>query len=161
MIRCGAGRVESALNEYHTRIRKKKGIQMARIPKEIQEFLIGKNAWVSTASADGVPNATPKGSVRVIDDEHIVYAELFSQKTRANLQENPKVAVTVVDFESFQGYQIKGTAEMFSEGPLFDQMAEGLKAVDLPLPPLQYAVMITVDSVYDQSGGPNAGKQVA
>jgi predicted pyridoxine 5'-phosphate oxidase superfamily flavin-nucleotide-binding protein len=134
---------------------------MAQIPQEVQEFVQGKLAWVSTASVDGVPNATPKGSVRVIDDEHIVFADLFSLKTRANLQENPRVAVTVIDAESYKGYQIKGTAEMFDAGPLFDQMVEGLKKQPMAMPPLQYAVLITVDSVYDQSVGPEAGKQIA
>ena len=134
---------------------------MARIPKEVQEFAQGKSAWVGTASRDGVPNATPKGSVRVIDDEHVIFADLFSLTTRANLEENPRVSVTVVDEASYKGYQIKGTAEMFSAGPLFDKMAEELKKLPMAMPPLNYAVMITVDSVFDQSVGPDAGKQIA
>jgi predicted pyridoxine 5'-phosphate oxidase superfamily flavin-nucleotide-binding protein len=108
-----------------------------------------------------VPNATPKGSVRVIDDEHIVFADLFSLKTRANLGENPHVSVTIVDEKSYKGYQFKGTAEMFSDGPLFDKMAEELKKLPMTMPPLNYAVMITVDSIFDQSVGPEAGKQIA
>ena len=36
---------------------------MTQIPKEVQEFLSGKMAWVATASSDGMPNTTPKGSV--------------------------------------------------------------------------------------------------
>ena len=80
---------------------------MAMIPKEVQEFMKGKMGWVAAASPNGVPNATPKGSVRVIDDEHLVFADLFSRKTRENLLQNPKVAVTVIDEKSFKGYQIK------------------------------------------------------
>ena len=133
---------------------------MAAIPKKVQEFMPGKTAWVSTASLDGVPNATPKGSVRVIDDEHIVFADLFSLKTRANLQENPHVAVTVIDTQSGQGYQIKGTAERIADGPLFDQMVEAIKKAPRAMPPLKYVVRITVDAVYDQSVGPDAGKQI-
>ena len=41
---------------------------MAKIPKEVQEFLKGKMAWVATAASDGMPNTTPKGSVKIIDD---------------------------------------------------------------------------------------------
>ena len=37
---------------------------MAKIPKEVQEFLKGKMAWVATAASDGMPNTTPKGSVK-------------------------------------------------------------------------------------------------
>ncbi len=134
---------------------------MARIPEEVQEFLNGKMAWVATATSAGMPNATPKGSVKVIDDEHVVFADLFSRKTRENLQANPQVAITVVDEETFKGYQIKGSAEMLESGPLFEQMAEELKKAPMELPPLQYAVHITVESVYDQSVGPEAGEQIA
>ena len=134
---------------------------MAQIPKEVQEFLSGKQAWVATAAADGVPNTTIKGSIQVIDDEHIIFADLFSRKTRENLQANPKVAVAVADEETFKGYQIKGSAEMQESGPLFDQVAEELKKAPMELPPLQYVVHITVESVYDQSVGPEAGAQIA
>jgi len=134
---------------------------MSKIPQEIQEFIKGKMAWVATASADGIPNATPKGSVRVIDDEHLVFADLFSLKTRANLKENSKAAVTVVDEKSYKGYQLKGSAELLTAGPIFDQVAEELKKAPMKLPPVNYVVKITVDSIFDQSVGPNAGKKIA
>jgi hypothetical protein len=134
---------------------------MSKIPQEIQEFIKGKMAWVATASADGIPNATPKGSVRVIDDEHLVFADLFSLKTRANLKENSKAAVTVVDEKSYKGYQLKGSAELLTAGPIFDQVVEELKKAPMKLPPVNYVVKITVDSIFDQSVGPNAGKKIA
>ena len=133
---------------------------MARIPKEVQEFVKGKMAWVATASPDGVPNTTPKGTVQVIDDEHVVFADLFSLKTRDNLQKNPKVAVTVVDLEKHKGYQFKGTAKLVDSGPVFDQMVEQLKKAPMQLPHPKYVVIITVDSIFDQSVGPKAGQQI-
>ena len=133
---------------------------MAKIPNNIQEFIKGKMAWVSTASPDGVPNATPKGSVKVLDDEHVVFADLFSRKTRENLQKNPKVAVTVVDEKTYTGYQLKGTAELLMNSPLFDQTAEDLKKAPMKLPPLKYVVKIAVEAIYDQSVGPQAGQQI-
>ena len=36
-----------------------------------------------------------------------------------------------------------------------------LKKVPMQLPPLNYVVKISVDSIYDQSIGPDAGKQIA
>jgi hypothetical protein len=44
---------------------------MAKIPKEVQEFLTGKMAWVAKAAADGMPNATPKGSDQLIDEKRL------------------------------------------------------------------------------------------
>ena len=132
---------------------------MAKIPKEVQDFLKDKLAWVATASLDGVPNTTPKGTVRVIDDEHLAFADLFSLKTRENLQKNPKVAVTVVDEKLRKGYQLKGSAEQADSGELYTQIAEQLKIKQLPQP--KYVIKITVDSVFDQSVGPEAGKRIA
>ena len=61
---------------------------MVSIPKAVQDFLPGKLAWVATASRDGEPNVTPKGSLKLLDDQHVVFADLFSLKTRKNLEEN-------------------------------------------------------------------------
>jgi predicted pyridoxine 5'-phosphate oxidase superfamily flavin-nucleotide-binding protein len=134
---------------------------MVKIPKEVQEFMQGRMAWVATASPEGVPNATPKGTVRVIDDEHLVFADLFSRKTRENLLKNSKVAVTVIDEKSHKGFQLKGTAELLTAGQLFDQVAEELSKAPMKLPPATYVVKITVEAVFDQSVGPEAGKQIA
>ena len=133
---------------------------MAKIPKEVQEFVKNKMAWVATASSDGVPNTTPKGTVQVIDDEHIVFADLFSLKTRDNLQKNPKAAVTVVDMEKYKGYQFKGSAQLVDSGPVFDQVVEQLKKSPMQLPHPKYVVIISVDSIFDQSVGPKAGQQI-
>ena len=134
---------------------------MVTIPKHVQDFLPGKMGWVATASSDGVPNVTPKGSIRLLDGEHLLFADLFSLKTRANLEQNPKVAVTVIEPGSPHGYQIKGTAEMFDSGPLFDQTVQAIKEKMPALPRAKYVVKITVESVFDQSAGPDAGKQIA
>jgi hypothetical protein len=134
---------------------------MVSIPKHVQEFFAGKMGWVATATPDGVPNVTPKGSVKVLDDQHLVFADLFSLKTRQNLEQNKHVAVTVIDSATHKGYQVKGTAELLSSGPLFEQMAAGLKQAAPQLPPPQYVVKIGVEAVYDQSVGADAGKQIA
>ena len=118
-------------------------------------------AWVATASPDGTPNATPKGSVQVLDDEHLIFADLFSLKTRDNLQNNPKVAVTVIDEKKYKGYQFKGAAQLVDSGPVFNKVVERLKKAPIQLPHPKYVVIITVDSVYDQSVGPQAGKQIS
>ena len=109
---------------------------MVSIPQHVQDFLPGKMGWVATSSSKGEPNATPKGSVRVLDDQHIVFADLFSLKTRANLQENPQVAVTVIDPATAKGYQIKGRAEMLTQGPLFEDMTKQLAKAHRALPPM-------------------------
>ena len=134
---------------------------MVSIPAHVQDFLPGKLAWVATASPSGMPNATPKGTLRILDQFHVLFADLYSEKTRRNLQENSKVAVTVIDAASATGYQMKGTAEVISSGPLFEEALALLKDSPKEMPPLKYVVKITVEAVFDQSVGPFAGRQIA
>jgi predicted pyridoxine 5'-phosphate oxidase superfamily flavin-nucleotide-binding protein len=133
---------------------------MVSIPQHVRDFFVGKMGWVATATADGEPNVTPKGTVQVLDDEHVVFGDLFSLKTRQNLEQNPKVAVTVIDPGTAQGYQVKGTAELATSGPLFEKLAAQIKQKGIAMP-LRYAVKIRVEAVYDQSAGPEAGKRIA
>lgn len=133
---------------------------MVSIPKHVQDFLPGKLAWVATAARDGEPNVTPKGTLKLIDESHVLFADLFSLKTRKNLLENNKIAVTVVDAATAKGYQLKGTAEMVTSGALLEETSKHLKESLKGLPPLHHVVKITVESVFDQSVGPDAGKQI-
>ena len=119
-----------------------------------------KEIWVATADRSGMPNVTPKGTIQVLDEHTIIFADLFSLKTRANLQGNPHVAVTLVDHERFIGYQFKGKADLIQSGPLFEKVKADLKKAPKPLPEPTYVAKITVEEIYDQSPGPNAGKKI-
>ncbi len=132
-----------------------------KIPAEVQPFLTGKEGWVATASKDGLPNLSIKGSLRMLDDEHLVFADINSKKTRRNLEENPRAAVMVYDATSRRGFMIRGTCEMFPNGPLYEQTAAAIHKAMPQLPPPQYVVRITVESVWDQSAGPGGGRQIA
>ncbi len=132
-----------------------------KIPEYVQEFMKGKIGWVASASREGMPNVSIKGSLRVLDEEHLLFADLFSLKTRKNLEENPQVAVMVYDSESRTGYELKGRVELISQGPLYDQAVERLKQLPTPLPPPKYVVRITVEAIYNQSLGPEGGKKIA
>ena len=57
---------------------------MVSIPKHVQDFLPGKLAWVATASQNGLPNLTPKGTLRILDQFHVLFADLDRKSTRLN-----------------------------------------------------------------------------
>ncbi len=132
-----------------------------KIPREVQEFMAGKAGWVATAAKDGTPNVSIKGSLRLIDDEHLVFADINSLKTRKNLLENPKVAIMVYDNDARKAFMFTGTAELFDKDPLYDRIAQGMKERMPQLPPPRYVVKVTVEAVWDQSGGPGGGKKIA
>ncbi len=133
---------------------------VAKISSDLQDFVKGKLGWVATTGSDGMPNVTPKGTIRVHDEQTLVFADLFSLKTRENLLNNHKVAVTVVDQEKVKGYQFKGKAELIDAGPLFEQFKAELAKSPTPLPEPKYVAKITVEEIFDQTPGPNAGKKI-
>jgi len=138
---------------------------MVSIPKFVQEFLPGKLAWVATVSCTGEPNVTPKGSIQAVDENHLLFADLFNMKTVKNLKENNKIAITVIDAATAKGYQFKGTAELITQGQVFTDTENFMKQlsekVGRQLPPVRHAVKITVEAIFDQSMGPDMGKQIA
>lgn len=78
--------------------------------------------FVATVSPDGTPNLSPKGTTTVWDDDHLVFADIRSPHTIANLRQNPSVEVNVVDWLLRKGYRFKGKATLLTEGPLFNEI---------------------------------------
>ena len=78
--------------------------------------------FVATVCADGTPNLSPKGTVSVLDDDHLVFADLRSPGTVANLRTNPSLEINVVDPLIRKGYRFKGTATVVESGPELDRL---------------------------------------
>ncbi len=98
--------------------------QMPKITQRMRQVLKEQPVvWVATSNGHGQPNVSPKGALMILDDDKLVFADLFSLKTRANLRANPRVAVAVVNPKTYEGYQFKGWAELVGEGALFDEIA--------------------------------------
>jgi predicted pyridoxine 5'-phosphate oxidase superfamily flavin-nucleotide-binding protein len=79
-------------------------------------------AFVATVGPDGTPSLSPKGTTRVWDDEHLVFADIMSPGTVANLRANPAVEVNVVDPIARKGYRFKGPAEVHRDGTRFENV---------------------------------------
>src|SRR4029077_2556265 len=70
---------------------------------------------------DGTPNVSPKGTTAVWDDDHLVFAHLYSHQTVANIEAGRAVVeVNVVDPIFRKGYRFKGPATVHRDGPTFD-----------------------------------------
>ena len=92
-----------------------------------------KLGFVATVSADGTPNLSPKGTMQALDDEHIVFADIRSPGTMANIGRNPAMEINFVDPFSRKGYRFKGDARVVAKGTSeFDQLIERYGAGMLP-----------------------------
>ncbi len=74
-------------------------------------------AFVATVCSDGTPNLSPKGTIAVWDDDHLIFADLASPQTMENLRSNPAIEINVVDAFLRKGYRFKGTATIPTAGP--------------------------------------------
>jgi predicted pyridoxine 5'-phosphate oxidase superfamily flavin-nucleotide-binding protein len=84
--------------------------------------------FIATVCPDGTPNLSPKGTTAALDDDHLVFADICSPGTVANLRGNPAVEINVVDTLSRKGYRFKGTATIHGEGPEFEALLEFYRA---------------------------------
>ncbi len=75
-----------------------------------------KLGFVATVGADGAPNLSPKGTMLVLDDEHIMFADIRSPGTIANLAVNPGMEINFIDQFSRTGYRFKGSARVVPRG---------------------------------------------
>jgi len=78
-------------------------------------------AFVATVNRDGSPNVSPKGTISVWDDDHLVFADIASPNTMANLARAGEVELNVVDPVLRKGYRFKGRAAVITGGPELDE----------------------------------------
>jgi predicted pyridoxine 5'-phosphate oxidase superfamily flavin-nucleotide-binding protein len=79
----------------------------------VREVRLG---FAATVSPDGKPNLSPKGTTLVYDDDQLVFADIRSPGTVANLRQNPAIEVNVVDVGTRRGYRFKGVARIVEAG---------------------------------------------
>jgi uncharacterized protein len=79
-------------------------------------------AFVATVCPDGTPNLSPKGTIAVWDDDHLVFADIRSPETIANIKKNPAVELNVVDPFVRKGYRFKGVGEVIVDGERFQEI---------------------------------------
>ncbi|MCD5409215.1 MAG: pyridoxamine 5'-phosphate oxidase family protein [Methanocellales archaeon] len=102
---------------------------MFKIDDELKEAISRiRPAMVATANKGGQPNVSPKGSVRLLDDRHLLFADIRSPNTIKNLRENPYLSMIGLDPTSRKGWRIWGKAvEIATSGDLYDQLCDQFK----------------------------------
>lgn len=104
---------------------------------------------VATASAEGVPDVSYRGSVMVFDNEHVAFWERAKGETLSNLEENPGVCIFYRNAETRISWRFYGEAEVLKDGPLRAQIMERVNQFELAQDPERtgYAIYIRIDRV--------------
>ncbi|ODU06092.1 MAG: hypothetical protein ABS81_05615 [Pseudonocardia sp. SCN 72-86] len=122
---------------------------MSTITQDMVEAIeSAKLMFVATVRPDGTPNLSPKGSVRVLDPEHLIFADIASPQTVTNLRTNPAIEVNAVDFIARKGFRFRGTAEILEPGgEEFEWIARWLRETHADLTPCDHTVKVRVTEV--------------
>jgi len=78
----------------------------------VNEWRLGHVA----TQGDGGPNVSPKGTFQALDAARVAYAEIRSPRTLANIAEDPRVEVNMVDVFARKGVRLRGKAAFHAAG---------------------------------------------
>ena len=90
--------------------------------------------FAATVSPEGMPNLSPKGSIRVWDDQHLFFLDIASPGTRANLQARPWMELNVVDQLSRRGYRFFGPVTVHVGDAVFEDAMRRVHSEEQPYP---------------------------
>ncbi len=83
--------------------------------------LLKSSMWDLATCADGEPNVVPVAFKDVTPDGKLVVGDVFLDTTLKNIAANSgRIAISVYDAKTLEGYQVKGSASYITEGEVVD-----------------------------------------
>lgn len=118
---------------------------MEEIKKYIDRSVL---CWLATASAEGIPNVSPKEIFAFYGTEQIIIANIASPQSMRNIRENNQVCISFIDILVQKGFQLKGTAEIVKKTePEFPEMEKVLLKMTDGKFPFSSIISITIQEV--------------
>jgi uncharacterized protein len=122
--------------------------RMGPLTPEIQRFVREQRlGYVATVAADGSPYVSPKGSLTVLDDAHLVFADVESPHTVRNLSENARTEINVVDPLARRGYRFRGKGEILHSGITYWKVLEMYRDEGADVRRIRSVVVVSVEQV--------------
>lgn len=122
---------------------------MVKIGDEIVSLIAKEGNVVVVASVDasGIPNISPRYVMMILNDEKLVFADVYMNKTFTNIKRWPKVSVAIVDKLNRGGFQLKGDVEQITDLDIISQCAKKLKELKFDSAPA-FVWALNVKEIY-------------
>lgn len=115
---------------------------------ESVQKLLKESMWDLATCANGEPNVVPVAFNDVLPDGRLAVGDVFLETTLKNLAaDNGKIAISVYDAKSLEGYQIKGKAEYVTEGAVVEMFKKIVEQVFNGGATAKGALLITPEKV--------------
>lgn len=131
---------------------------MVKLTNEMKEMFAVQLPIIATVNEDGTPNIGPKRSMRVYDDETIVFNENTGGRTQANIEKTGDATVIIVDREKLDGYRFVCEAKVYSDGKYYEEAkawAEGKMGVP------KAVVVLKIKRIDTLKSGTTAGQTIS
>ena len=133
---------------------------MAIIPAEVKEAGSKVRLWyLATSDKKGNPNVVPIGSQQFYSEDTVIFLDNFLNKSKKNILENSRIALTFWEPDGRKGFQLKGSARLETTGKSSDEEMAKWKATHPNANP-HGVVFVKIDEIYITNGGPDAGKKI-
>lgn len=111
------------------------------IPDNVKK-VFEENLWYIATIGDE-PNVVPVGFKRVCEDGRLAIGAVLLETTLENIRANGKVAVACANPLTGEAYQIRGTAELVTEGDAYEHYKKLTEDTFKGAMKLKCAVIIT------------------
>lgn len=128
--------------------------------EEVKKLL--KNVmWDLATCSDNEPNVVPVAFKDVTDDGKLIIGDVFLETTLKNIRSNAgRIAVSAYDAQNLQGYQIKGTAEYVTSGPVVDTFRAMVEKMFNGAATAKGALIVTPEEIIITTPGPDNKKKL-
>lgn len=117
--------------------------------------------WDLATCSNGEPNVVPVAFKDITEDGKLVVGDVFLDTTLKNLEaNNGKIAISVYDANSLEGYQIKGNAKYITEGEIVDTFKKMVEKMFNGAATAKGAVIITPEKVIVTTPGADNKKEL-
>ena len=126
--------------------------------ENVKKLLKGQMWYLATY--DQEPNAVPVAFKDVTEDGKLLVGDVFLETTLDNIRKNGKIAVSVSSGSTLEGYQIKGTAEYVTEGPIVETFKKQVEAMFKGAATAKGALIVTPKKIIVTTPGEDNKKEL-
>ena len=123
--------------------------------------VLKNSMWDLATCANGEPNVVPVAFKDVTEDGKLVVGDVFLETILNNIKANDgKIAISVYDAQSLEGYQIKGTAQYVTDEPVVETFQKLVSDLFHGTMTAKGALIITPEKVIVTTPGPDNKKEL-